>query len=82
MDVNADSGWGDCRAPWAYTLYEVLPSTVPGAGLGVFAKTRIPVGTVWSLVNSREEGVMFLSRWVHACSAHVCAGRVQQLPAI
>jgi hypothetical protein len=34
--------------PAAYKHYWVGNSSIPGAGLGVFARTHLPAGTIWN----------------------------------
>lgn len=43
-------------------LYHVGPSTIPGAGLGVFASQDLPPGSVWNPEDVRPESTVTLTR--------------------
>lgn len=46
----------------AQSLYYVAPSTVPGAGLGIFAAEDLPRGTVWNAEDAMPENTVTFSR--------------------
>ncbi|KAF6256326.1 hypothetical protein COO60DRAFT_119403 [Scenedesmus sp. NREL 46B-D3] len=44
-----------------YKSYWVGNSTIPGAGLGVFARTDMPAGTVWNLEDAEPDNTIAIT---------------------
>jgi hypothetical protein len=44
-----------------YTHYWVGNSSIPGAGLGVFARTDLPAGTLWNPEDTHEDNTIAIT---------------------